>query len=191
MFALKKQIRETSTDRISESSQLPTPPPCCPELTTYIYYHRITIKVTSRERHDDMAKLNRAVLFVGSPRSVGNNPIRTGVTTELVRWIILTWILQKNNKCIKTLSNGIIFRKNTETHTAHNIVSWPNPIQWVIVHTSDLMMIIRQSIYILSIITREMGNLKTHSPIYCIMDNWENMPYLTYTLDKIYLTGIL
>ena len=40
------------------------------------------------------------------------------------------------------------------------------PKQWVIVHTSDLMMI-----YILSIITREMGKLKTHSPTYCIMDN--------------------
>ena len=30
------------------------------------------------------------------------------------------------------------------------------------------MMIIRQSIYILSIITREMGKLKTQSPAYCI-----------------------
>ena len=52
-------------------------------------------------------------------------------------------------------------------------------------------MVIRQDIYILSFITREMGKLKTHSPTYCIMDNWENMPYLTRTLDKIYLTGIL
>ena len=30
-------------------------------------------------------------------------------------------------------------------------------------------MIIKQSIYILSIITKEIGKLKTHSPIYCIM----------------------
>ena len=37
---------------------------------------------------------------------------------------------------------------HTHTHTAHTIVSWPNPKQWVIVHTSDLMMIIKQSIYI-------------------------------------------
>ena len=37
-----------------------------------------------------------------------------------------------------------------ERHTADTIVLWPNPKQWVIVHTSDLMMIIRQSIYILS-----------------------------------------
>ena len=32
--------------------------------------------------------------------------------------------------------------KNTKRHTAHTIVSWPNPKQWVIVHTPDLMMII-------------------------------------------------
>ena len=81
--------------------------------------------------------------------------------------------------------------KNIERHTADTIVSWLNPKQWVIVHTSDLMMIIRQSIYILSIITREMGKLKTYSPTYCIMDNGKNMLNLTHTLDKIYLTGIL
>ena len=52
------------------------------------------------------------------------------------------------------------------------------------------MMIIRQTIYILSIITREMGKLKTYSPTHCIMDNWEYMLNLTHTLDKIYLTGI-
>ena len=78
---------------------------------------------------------------------------------------------------------------NIERHTAHTIVSWPNPKQWIIVHTSDLMMMIRQSIYILSIITREMGKLKTHSPTYSIMDNWENMLNLTHTVDKIYDIG--
>ena len=82
-------------------------------------------------------------------------------------------------------------KKNIERHTAHTIISWPNHKQWVIFHTSDLMMMIRQSIYILSIITREMGKLKTHSPTYCIVDNWENMLNLTHTLDKIYPTGIL
>ena len=43
----------------------------------------------------------------------------------------------------------------------------------MMVHTSDLMMIIRQSIYILSVITREMGKLKTDSNIYYVMDNRE------------------
>ena len=76
--------------------------------------------------------------------------------------------------------------KNLESHTAHIIVSWPSPKQWVIVHTSDLMMI-RKSIYILSTITREMGKLKAHSPTYFIMGNWENMLYLAHTLDKLFL----
>ena len=76
-------------------------------------------------------------------------------------------------------STFVYFYKNIEKHTAHTIVSWPNPKQWMIVHTSNLMMIIRQSIYIISIITREMGKLKTHSTIYCIIDNWENMPQFT------------
>ena len=80
--------------------------------------------------------------------------------------------------------------KNIERHTADTIVSLPNSKQWIIVHTSELIMIIRQSVYIISIITREMGKLETYSPIYCIMDNGENMLNLTHTLDKIYLTGI-
>ena len=36
--------------------------------------------------------------------------------------------------------------KNIERHTAHTIVPLPNPKQWVIVHTTDLMLMIRQSI---------------------------------------------
>ena len=44
--------------------------------------------------------------------------------------------------------------------------------------------------YILSIITREIGKLKTHSPIYCIMDNCENMLTHTHTLGQIYMTDI-
>ena len=39
--------------------------------------------------------------------------------------------------------------KNMERYTVHTIDSWPNPKQWVIVHTSDLMMIIRK-VYIFS-----------------------------------------
>ena len=33
--------------------------------------------------------------------------------------------------------------KNIVRHTAHTIVSWPNPKQWLMIHTSGLMMIIR------------------------------------------------
>ena len=44
--------------------------------------------------------------------------------------------------------------------------------------------------YILSAITRELGELKTYSPMYWIMDNSENMLNLTHTLDKIYLAVV-
>ena len=100
------------------------------------------------------------------------------------------WGESTSDRCILFTKDQLrdkCFHKNIERHTAHTIVSWPNPKQWVIVHTSDLMMIIRQSIYILSIITKEMCKLKTHSPTYCIMDNWENTLTLTHTLDKIHL----
>ena len=43
------------------------------------------------------------------------------------------------------------YHKNIKRHTADTIVSLPNPKQWVIVHTSDFMMIIRQSKYIIII----------------------------------------
>ena len=90
------------------------------------------------------------------------------------------------------MSMTLYMLKNIERHTADTIVSWPNPKQqWIIVHSSDLMMLIRQCIYILWIITRGMGKLKTYSTTYCIMDNGENMLNLTHTLDKIYLRGIL
>ena len=75
--------------------------------------------------------------------------------------------------------------KNTDRHTAHTIVSWPNPKQWVIVHTSDSMMIIRESIYILPIITREIGQLKTHSPTCFAMDNREYALSYSHTRQTI------
>ena len=37
-------------------------------------------------------------------------------------------------------------QENRERHTAHTIVPWPHHKQWMIAHTSDLMMIITQSI---------------------------------------------
>ena len=44
-----------------------------------------------------------------------------------------------------TIPEGQYWPRVIKRHTAHTIVSWPNPKQWIIVHTSDLMMIIRQS----------------------------------------------
>ena len=65
------------------------------------------------------------------------------------------------------------------------------PKQWQMGHISDLMMIIRLSERILTIIIREMGKLNTHSPIYCTKYNWENWLNLRHTLDKMYLANIL
>ena len=62
---------------------------------------------------------------------------------------------------------------------------WVQRWHWWLIYILDKLSIF------LSIITREMGKLKTHSPIYCVMNKWECMFNLTHTLDKIYLTGIL
>ena len=65
--------------------------------------------------------------------------------------------------CLEPLKQ-IIIHKNIKKDTAHTIVSWPNPKQWEIVHTSNLIMIIRQSIYIISIITRKWINWNHMAP---------------------------
>ena len=69
--------------------------------------------------------------------------------------VIVSWnfIMSRNEKY--HLFTNVRFYKNIERHAAHALVSWPNPKQWVIVHTSDLMMIIRPSIYIFSLSSQE------------------------------------
>ena len=67
---------------------------------------------------------------------------------------------------------------------AHIIVSWHNPKQCQMGHTSDLMMITRPSTCILKII-RDIDKLNTHKPIYCIKDNWKNWLNLRHTLDRM------
>ena len=102
-----------------------------------------------------------------------------------IKWVVTPF--NKNQHYMKKQSIlYLVIHKNIVRHTAHTIAQWPNPKQWIIVHTSDLTMIIRQSMYFLSIIIREMGKQKTHGPIYCIMDNWNNMLNLTHTLDMIF-----
>ena len=61
--------------------------------------------------------------------------------------------------------------KNIERRRAHIIVSWPNPKQWVIVHTSDLMTMIRQSIFSLNHHKGD-GKIENTQPQLCIVDNW-------------------
>ena len=90
-------------------------------------------------------------------------PLGVSGLSELHRWCEAEtgWDLQPRDQ-------GYM-GKNIDKHTAHTIASWPNPKRWILIHTSDLMMITRQSI--LSIITKDMGKLKTHRPIFCIIDN--------------------
>ena len=57
------------------------------------------------------------------------------VESDILVW--LAWI--GKNDCNED--------KNIERRIAHILVSWPNPKQWIIVHISDLIMIIRQSLY--------------------------------------------
>ena len=139
-------------------------------------------------------------LLVDAPSMHRNRFLSSWEASVCSMSILWSWVIDQQkflDKVLRKWKSESIQReknelhKNIERHTAGTIVSWSNPKQWVIVHTSDLMMIKRQSIYILSIITREMGKLKTYSPTYCIMDNGENMFNLTHTLDKIYLTDIL
>ena len=68
-------------------------------------------------------------------------------------------ILQKQKTPLSaSLCEPRCCHKNIERHTAHTIISWQNLKQWVIVHTSELMMIKRPSIYIISIITYHVGD---------------------------------
>ena len=64
----------------------------------------------------------------------------------------------------KTLCKAWSIYKNIERHTANAIVSWPNPQHWQMSHTSDSILILRQSTLILKIIIRAMGKPNTHSP---------------------------
>ena len=82
--------------------------------------------------------------------------------------------------------------KNIERHTAHTIVSWPNPKQWVIVNTSDLIMIIRQSTYIISIITREVGTQPRKNMITMGKVNTSDlMMIITWAIDISFQSPIL
>ena len=78
-----------------------------------------------------------------------------------MHWVNNTFPIWKNE--IKTIIVKI-FNKNMVKHT---IVSWPDLKQWLIDFIFDFMMMLRLSTNILKII-REIGQLITHSPIYCI-----------------------
>ena len=102
-------------------------------------------------------------------------PWKLGLFTFLiVKWTLLSACFNRHGNDANLHFVGQA-DKNIERHTADTSVSWPNPKQWVTVHKYDLMMTRRQSIYILSIITREIGKLKTYSPPNCILDYGDNV----------------
>ena len=75
-------------------------------------------------------------------------------------------------------------------HTVHTIISLPNHQHCLKIHVSELMVMIRLNGYVLTIIEREIDQLKTPSYIYCTKDNWQNRINIEHTLDRIYLTSI-
>ena len=75
-------------------------------------------------------------------------------------WFWFIAVLDIANKQTK------IYDKTILRHTAHTIKSWPIPKQWQMIHSFNLMRMIRLSTFTLTIITREMDKLKTHNSIY-------------------------
>ena len=74
-------------------------------------------------------------------------------------------------------SHYILPYKNIKRHTAHTIVSWPNPKQQIIIHISDQMMITRQSLYSLN---HHKGNRQTENTQPTIKNINENVIYDTW-----------
>ena len=81
--------------------------------------------------------------------------------------------------------------KYIERHTAHTIVSWPNPKQWIIVHNSDLMMVIRQSIYSDSSQGKWKWVNRKHTAPYIVWWITERMRLILLTQPTKYPTCIL
>ena len=72
--------------------------------------------------------------------------------------------------------------KNIEGYTAHIIVSWPNPKQWQMGHTSNLMMMMRSSTGILTIVIKKwvswihndrmLDNVSLFSALCIVLTHW-------------------
>ena len=72
---------------------------------------------------------------------------RFSVKTQTLALTIASWVKVWSLWPILVLDNDINHvsssDKNIERNTAHTIVLWPKPKQWVIIYTSDFMMIIK------------------------------------------------
>ena len=121
-------------------------------------------------------------MLVISYRRVGWGGVRGGGSSSMA-WVGLDavlFVLHLHMITCYEVSN-VIFRnkvsidfilKNIERHTAYTIVSWPNPKQWVIVHTSDLIMIINKAY-----ISSQSSQMK--------WINWKHTaPYIVYWITE-------
>ena len=89
-------------------------------------------------------------------------------TIKIMGVIFLWHVFRKLFQYIRIFTQTHAY-KNTAKPIAYTIVQWLNPRQWLpFIYISDLMIISRCHIHILTIITQEMGKLKTDSLIYCI-----------------------
>ena len=81
-----------------------------------------------------------------------------------------------------------VFGKNIKRYTAHTIVSWPNHKQWQKFHRpyfrfdddNKIKHMYSHNLH------KKMVKLKTHSPIYCMKDNWENWLNRRHTYEAEY-----
>ena len=101
-------------------------------------------------------------------------------------WFIENYIIEMNKYIFLKLV--ACDYKNIVKYTWHALASWPNTKQWLMTKTSDLMMTIK---HILTIITIDLGKLKTQNLIHWTKNNWGDWLNLRYALDSIYLTIIL
>ena len=127
--------------------------------------------VSNHQPHDCL--LNRAdqrkhqssasTAFVsGIHRGPVNSPHKWPVTREVfpfddiiritksIRYVMRTLMLNAMILLHFVMRTCLMYHNYMLQLTAHTIVWWPNPKQWIIVHTSDLMVLIRQSAYSIS-----------------------------------------
>ena len=140
-----------------------------------LHFLHVFLRAKHKKNNDNFHK---PFAFVGCGASVDCDATQTHIVITFWHIVPSTYLgITKLVSCVFLLSSSWL------SHTAHTIVSWPNHKQWHISHSSDLIMIIRSSIRILTIIIKEMGKLSTQSPIYCMTGNWEIWLHLRCTLE--------
>ena len=82
-------------------------------------------------------------------------------------------------------------RKSIAKHVVYTIFHDPTIHSGLVINISDLMMTIKWSSDMLTIIKKETAKLKTHYLKYCIKGTLENKCNLWHTFDRIYMTTLI